>query len=75
MASDNTEKNGAESDRPPTKETNGKDLHIDLEDLDESADHDSNLNESDCRSIVETQVMSYKYHAKLFIHKYQIELY
>ena len=27
--------------------------------------NDSNLNESDCRSIVETQVMSYKYHAKL----------
>jgi formylmethanofuran dehydrogenase subunit E len=46
MASDNTEKNGAESDRPPTKETNGKELHIDLEDLDENADHDSNLNET-----------------------------
>jgi len=46
MASDNTEKNGAESDRPPTKETNGKDLHIDLEDLDENGDQDSNLNET-----------------------------
>lgn len=61
MASDNTEKtekteneettdkNGAVSDRSVTK-MNGKDLHIDLEDLDQEhgdhGDQDSNLNET-----------------------------
>lgn len=43
---DNTEKNGAFSGRSAT-EKNGKDLHIDLEDLDqENGDQDSNLNET-----------------------------